>query len=288
MSLSIVTAPFNPPDYEKQSSRYGIYKFVLDGNIIYLGKADNGIDKRIKEHGKPGCNINESGWPEINAADVYYIVLPNEKVTNFVEVNLLKRYKPKWNNKDIDEDNLWDEFPIEEPTWTKYEENPGYPYNPNIPKYLQSPLSGSKLNTLQQRIINNYRHWFLLNSIKTQGMTPGHSYFMDADSAIFPSFCYENAYGSQVFLSGYNHQHRYIELITKYRDSVSIKLVDNKNNWLSYIDHGIAYYANELRKEMHFLQENYKTEGLNIKHRNGRKRSLKTIIGEFNEWDKSR
>ena len=273
--------------FQKASSRYGVYKFVLNEEIIYIGKADNGIASRINQHGKSGDNIAEEGWTEINASDIYFIVCPSDKVTEFIEYHLLKRYKPKWNDPRTYNGSEWDAFPLEEPEWTKYERNIAIPYNPNIPKYMQLPLSGTKLNTLQQRIIIDYRNWFILNSVKTYNMLPEHTYFMDRNADIFPEFCCRPGCSTITFNSGYNHRH-ILGLLSENRNSVKISLSSTKNSWESHIDQGIQYYTNELKKEICFLKENYGDDGYIIKNRNGRKQSLSNIIETFVEWYQER
>lgn len=90
-----------------------VYKYVLDEEIIYIGKTDN-IKQRILSHGKNGDNIPECGWPEINCATVYYARLANRVMADVVESELIHKYMPKYNKAKTSE---WDGLDFQEPKW---------------------------------------------------------------------------------------------------------------------------------------------------------------------------
>ena len=95
-----------------------VYKYVLQDEIIYIGKNDTNLHNRIASHGKPGDNIDQEGWSDINRADVYYIKLANSVMSDVVEKELIRRYKPKYNKAAIKTE--WIGIPFAEPEWTKY------------------------------------------------------------------------------------------------------------------------------------------------------------------------
>ena len=77
-----------------------VYKYVLNGEIIYIGKTDRkDVNLRLNQHGHSGDNIPEEGWSEINAAKIYYTKLANEVMSDVVESELIRRYRPKYNDK---------------------------------------------------------------------------------------------------------------------------------------------------------------------------------------------
>ena len=74
-----------------------VYKYVYKSEVIYIGKNDTNLIDRIRQHGKFGDNIPEEGWDEINSSDIYYIELANSIMSDVVESELIRRYKPKYN-----------------------------------------------------------------------------------------------------------------------------------------------------------------------------------------------
>lgn len=94
-----------------------VYKYVLNNTIIYIGKSDSNLEKRLNEHGKTGDNISKDAWDDINAAEIYYIEVANSIMSDVIESELIRRYKPKYN---IAKKSDWDGLPFEEPEWKKY------------------------------------------------------------------------------------------------------------------------------------------------------------------------
>lgn len=90
-----------------------VYKYVLKGEIIYIGKSDKGV-RRALAHGRAGDNIEESGWDEINRSDVYIAEMANGSMTEIYESELIRRYKPKYNKGKT---NDWAGVSLPEPTW---------------------------------------------------------------------------------------------------------------------------------------------------------------------------
>lgn len=94
-----------------------VYKYVYNTEIIYIGKCDGSLSKRLSQHGKKGDNIPEDGHFEINNSDIYFIELPNRVMTDVVESELIRRYKPKYNKAKMSE---WQGIPFAEPQWKAY------------------------------------------------------------------------------------------------------------------------------------------------------------------------
>lgn len=94
-----------------------VYKYVFNGEIIYIGKCDSDLDQRLGQHGKFGDNIDKKYWDDINASDIYYCTLANATMSDVVESELINRYKPKCNTAKI---SNWDGLKLPEPKWKKY------------------------------------------------------------------------------------------------------------------------------------------------------------------------
>ena len=107
--------------YELHKNKKGhyVYKYVYNGEIIYIGINNTNLIDRLDQHGKCGDNIRKEAWDELNASEIYYIKLLNQVMTDVVESELIRRYKPKYN---IDKKNSdWNGLPFVEPEWIKYE-----------------------------------------------------------------------------------------------------------------------------------------------------------------------
>ena len=96
-----------------------VYKYVLNNEIIYIGKSDSDLPSRISQHGRPGDNISRKGWSEINKASVFFIKLANAHMSDVVECELIRRYTPKYNIAGTR--SWWSGLPFAEPEWIPYE-----------------------------------------------------------------------------------------------------------------------------------------------------------------------
>ena len=137
-----------------------VYKFVKDGQILYIGKSDAQNFDRIKSHGKSGDNIPEKGWEEINSADIYYIITNNKTMTDVVESELIRRYHPPFNKSKQSE---WTGIPFQEPEWIPYRVNGKYlskkSKSKNKPKTITHKLSATQKTekrSFKQEIISLY------------------------------------------------------------------------------------------------------------------------------------
>lgn len=95
-----------------------VYKYVYEGEIIYIGKCDKDLGQRLHAHGRKGDNISECWHEEINKADIYYTELSNSTMTDVVESELIRRYKPKCNKAKMSD---WSGLPFADPPWIKFE-----------------------------------------------------------------------------------------------------------------------------------------------------------------------
>lgn len=95
-----------------------VYKYVFNDEIIYIGKNDTDLHSRLKCHGRPGDNIPEEGWDEINNSDIFYCILANSNMSDVVESELISRYEPKYNKA---KKSKWVGLFFTEPVWIKYE-----------------------------------------------------------------------------------------------------------------------------------------------------------------------
>jgi len=99
---------------------HSVYKYVYDSEIIYIGKCDRDLRARLSAHGTKNDNIPPKWRDEINNSDIYYFELPNRIMTDVVESELIRRYKPKCNRAKKSE---WGGIEFKEPTWKKFREN---------------------------------------------------------------------------------------------------------------------------------------------------------------------
>lgn len=95
-----------------------VYKYVYKDEIIYIGKNNTNLYDRLKNHGKPGDNIPEEAWEEINSSDIFYCELANSIMSDVVESELIRRYKPKYNRAKKSD---WSGLGFVEPEWKKFE-----------------------------------------------------------------------------------------------------------------------------------------------------------------------
>ena len=85
-----------------------VYKYVYDGEIVYIGKNDTDLETRINQH-----KLEEKFRPYLKA-DIYYIELANSIMSDVVESELIRRYKPKLNVAKMSD---WIGLDFVEPEW---------------------------------------------------------------------------------------------------------------------------------------------------------------------------
>lgn len=85
-----------------------VYKYVHDDEIIYIGKNDTTLAARVEQH-----NREEKFIPYLNSK-IYYIELANSIMSDVVESELIRRYKPKLN---VAKTSDWSGLDFPEPDW---------------------------------------------------------------------------------------------------------------------------------------------------------------------------
>ena len=103
----------------------GVYKYVYENEIIYIGKSDNSIIDRISAHTK-----EEKFAPYIDKADIYYSPCINSAHTKVVETCLINKYKPILNITDKYEESF--DVGFIEPLWYKIPKSYSQSMNMNI------------------------------------------------------------------------------------------------------------------------------------------------------------
>ena len=129
-----------------------VYKYVFNGEIIYIGKCDSDLDQRLAQHGKPGDNIEKKYWDDINASDIYYCTLANATMSDVVESELINRHKPKCNTAKKSD---WDGLELPEPKWKKYDNPKKVPFvkkGKDLTKISNTQLKKIVLENLQYKI----------------------------------------------------------------------------------------------------------------------------------------
>lgn len=73
-------------------SQCGIYKYMWNDEVIYVGKSNTDIEKRIQ------CHSREDKFQKYLAdSDIYYCFLPNEATTDIYELYYINKYRPVLN-----------------------------------------------------------------------------------------------------------------------------------------------------------------------------------------------
>lgn len=70
-------------------SQCGVYKYVWNDEVIYVGKSNTDIEKRIQ------CHSREDKFQKyLDDADVYFCFLPNAATTDIYELYYINKYHP--------------------------------------------------------------------------------------------------------------------------------------------------------------------------------------------------
>lgn len=102
---------------KRSKSNHFVYKYVYNGEIIYIGKTDGPLEDRLRQHGKNGDNIPSEYHEEINNSTIYYFRVANSIMSDVVESELIRRHNPRLNKAKKSE---WDGMDFPEPKWKKY------------------------------------------------------------------------------------------------------------------------------------------------------------------------
>ena len=129
-------------------SHHYVYKYVLNGEIIYIGKTDRPIESRLNNHGKHGDNISESHWKELAFSEIYFCRLANATMADVVETEMIRRHKPRLNKAKVSE---WSGLDFSEPKWEKYIPDISH----DVQKRNCKTMSSIEKLTLQKQQIDN-------------------------------------------------------------------------------------------------------------------------------------
>ena len=88
-----------------------IYKYVLNDEIIYIGKTKRNLNLRINEH------THKKDLP--TGCEIYYFECVNESAMNIMELMLIAKYHPKY-NKDCNVEDGYVPEKLREPGWISY------------------------------------------------------------------------------------------------------------------------------------------------------------------------
>lgn len=97
------------------AAEHYIYKYVFHDEIIYIGKVDSDLKRRVEEHAK-----EEKFLPYLKEAVVFCIQLANPTETTFMELYLINKYKPVLNV--VAKYDGMTNIQVPEPTWIPYEQ----------------------------------------------------------------------------------------------------------------------------------------------------------------------
>lgn len=98
--------------------KQGLYKYEYEGQVIYIGKSDANVAKRIADHKR------EAKFQPYLAkgVKVYTCILPNSTETKLVEQALINQYKPILNGTD-NQKGFSNLIKIDEPNWVLFDED---------------------------------------------------------------------------------------------------------------------------------------------------------------------
>lgn len=83
--------------------KYFVYKYVCEGDVIYVGKTDD-IHRRVVEHSS-GQGIEEKFLPYLDRSDIYFHECGNEVEMSALERLLINQHKPVLNVVDVQPGN---------------------------------------------------------------------------------------------------------------------------------------------------------------------------------------
>lgn len=96
-----------------------VYKYVNRGEIIYIGKCDSNLTRRLQQHCAPYDNVPENAWDDMGSSEIYYIEVDSAEESEQLETELIRKYHPKYNRQkqsNMPYDNPW----FTEPIWKRH------------------------------------------------------------------------------------------------------------------------------------------------------------------------
>ena len=168
-----------------------VYKYVYNNEIIYIGKNDTDLYSRLNQHGKQGDNIPKEGWDEINNSDIFYCKLPNKVMSDVVESELIRRYKPKWNKSKKSE---WDGIDFVEPMWERaFEKSKDEIIKEKDCEISNLKLQIEKYNKEKDKLkeLEHYKNDYLSLSVRYEALISqiNHNCNSNEDSYSFDDIC---------------------------------------------------------------------------------------------------
>lgn len=91
-----------------------VYKYVSGDQVIYVGKNDTDLHSRIKQHEREA-----QFKPYLKECKIYYVELVNSAMSEVVESELIRRYKPVLN---VAKTSEWSGLPFPDLEWIEYQE----------------------------------------------------------------------------------------------------------------------------------------------------------------------
>ncbi len=131
--------------------QHGLYKYVCNGEIIYIGKSNSNIDNRIAAH-----KSERKFKPYLQKAEVYVCNLPNSTETDILEKVLINHYKPILNGTD-NFPGISNIITFKEPNWIPYREQQSSP-NKLKPLHKVSKQEAKEYLSKNIRFLNSYQY----------------------------------------------------------------------------------------------------------------------------------
>lgn len=153
--------------------QHGLYKYVCDGEIIYIGKSNSSVDKRIAAH------RHESKFhPYLQKSKIYVCDLTNPTETDILERVLINHYKPVLNGTD-NFPGLSNMITFKEPDWK--------PWKPQEPASKKKPLHKVSKKEAEEYLAKNLKfldtYNYILDKLNNKEYTLRPSLFNDKQTA---------------------------------------------------------------------------------------------------------
>lgn len=134
-------------DQMNNELKRGIYKYVCNGEIIYIGKANSkrGIPGRIYDHSK-----EDKFEPYLDKCKIYYIPLPTSAEVDGCEPLLINKYKPILNSQFNYSNKPIIDVESQLPEWKDYSKAL------NCLEVLNSKINGQKIKAPDKSQLKQY------------------------------------------------------------------------------------------------------------------------------------
>ena len=94
---------------------HGVYKYEVDGKVVYVGKTDSNFEARI------ACHRREEAFaPYLSKAKIFVREMKDAREADFLETLLINQHKPELNKakKNVTDFEVWASLDWE--PWEKY------------------------------------------------------------------------------------------------------------------------------------------------------------------------